>query len=71
MGMIMKFMNFATITTLAISEGDSDASLEPGDPFKNRTVGIFPNRDAAIGVLEKNYGDLNEEGYYPYAIPTP
>jgi len=33
-----------------------------------RTVGWFPTLEEAQKVLEKNWGSLNEAGWYPYAV---
>jgi len=37
---------------------------ESGD----RCVGWFPNKEDAIKVIVENYGNINEAGYYPYAL---
>jgi len=36
--------------------------------LKNRCVGWFPTKEEAIEVVVENYGNINEYGYYPYAI---
>ena len=33
-----------------------------------RTVGYFSKYEDALEVVTKNYGDIYEEGYYPYAL---
>ena len=35
---------------------------------KRRTVGFFRDKLAAIACVEGNYGDLEEAGYYQYAV---
>jgi len=35
---------------------------------RSRCVGWFPNKEDAIEVIIENYGDINEAGYYPYAL---
>ena len=34
----------------------------------NRCVGYFSELDLAIDMVKNNAGDLNEAGYYPYAV---
>ena len=33
-----------------------------------RTVGIWADKAQALDILKKNFGDLNEAGYYPWAV---
>jgi len=35
---------------------------------KDRCVGWFPNKEDATEVIVENHGDINECGYYPYAL---
>ena len=51
---------FVTITTLA--------KTPEGKPDRHRTVGIFGDVPSARVILDGDYGDLNEAGYYPYAV---
>lgn len=34
----------------------------------NRCVGYVSKLDEAIDIVKNNYADLNEAGYYPYAV---
>ena len=34
----------------------------------NRCVGYVSKLDEAIDIVENNYADLNEVGYYPYVV---
>ena len=40
----------------------------PGQELRFRTVGIFESQEHAVNILEKNIGDLNEAGWYEWAI---
>lgn len=33
-----------------------------------RTVGLFPTKDLAVALVEANGGDLEEAGWYQYAV---
>ena len=37
-------------------------------PFDARTVGLFKQQADAIEAVLGNYGDMNECGYYPWAV---
>ncbi|MHA2279524.1 MAG: hypothetical protein ACXAC5_01345 [Promethearchaeota archaeon] len=41
-----------------------------GEDYRNRrnSVGLFESREKACEALELNLGDLNEAGWYPFAI---
>ena len=51
-------------------------SLDPTYPcaehlkgtMRQRTVGLFGNLEHAQKILDGDYGDLNEAGWYPWAI---
>ncbi len=47
------------LTTIGFREND-----EP----HFRTVGWFPSPEEAVEIVEGNYGDLEEQGYYKYAV---
>ena len=34
----------------------------------SRTVGWFPTKKDAVRCVTENWGDIYEDGYYPYAI---
>jgi hypothetical protein len=36
-----------------------------------RTVGLYDTQDRAIEVVEGNYGDIEEHGYYQFAVVEP
>lgn len=36
-----------------------------------RTVGLFPTQEEALTIVEGNYGDLEEAGWYQYAVVEP
>ena len=33
-----------------------------------RCIGWFPDRDLAVEAIRDNYGDMNEDGHYRYAL---
>ena len=38
------------------------------DDYDNRCVGYFKSLEKATRVLEGNYSDISESGYYPFAV---
>jgi len=36
--------------------------------LSKRTVGCYTKQEDAFEVIEKNYANLNESGYYPWAV---
>ena len=54
------------VTTIRIVEKEINSSNIVD--FDTRTVGYFSTVERAIECLEKNWGDLNEAGYYPWAV---
>lgn len=58
----MKNDAFYALTTLCFQEHSSRRTE------RTRTVGIFNNLGEAKTILLKNIGDLNEAGWYPYAV---
>lgn len=59
-------MSVFAITTIGIKLPIE--RLMPEDVLRIRTVGIFATAQKASEVLTKNWGGLDEAGYYRYAV---
>ena len=42
-----------------------------GKMLQHRTVGFFVTKEEALEIIEKNYGNLNEAGWYPWLVIEP
>lgn len=60
-------MTIFTITTVREYDGQDDL-FAPGGGKCPRTVGYYFTQEKAIECLEKNWMDLNEAGYWPWAV---
>jgi hypothetical protein len=54
-------MKLFALTTIRNPQ-DTDERLECW------TVGVFEARESAVGILNSNYGGIDESGYYRYAV---
>ena len=62
-------MNIWFLSTIRFNKnGVTYAGYKNGIMLNSRTVGFFPTKEEAIEILENNYGDLNEAGWYPWAV---
>jgi hypothetical protein len=54
----------------AVTTYERTARRKLGDKVvrNRRTVGIFPDFEAAERTVLRNYGDIEEAGYYQYAV---
>jgi len=59
-----------TVTTFAFDKEPLNVGVnkEMTPVIRSRTVGVFSSQQEAEDVLIENLGDLNEAGYYPYAV---
>lgn len=57
-------MSIFAITTIGFEKD----GFEKTTNMRRRTVGIFKTLEDAQKVMNRNYGGLNEAGWYPYAV---
>ena len=55
-----KFYALTTFSPSYLANGQKERRV--------RTVAIYQNKESAVETIEKNRGDLNEAGYYNWAI---
>ena len=59
------------ITSIRFDKSDKSVyKSEHREAFalEKRTVAFYATKEGAIGAIEKNYGDLNEAGWYPWLV---
>ncbi len=56
-----------TITTVREYDGRDDL-VAPGGGRAPRTVGYMETQEKALQCLYEDWGDLNEAGYWPWAV---
>lgn len=52
----------------AVTTYHLDEAAEGRDRLQPRTVGLFASRESAVQCVEGNMGDLNEAGWYRWAV---